>query len=78
MTTLELDNRTHLTTASRSFDTTAADQSPPTTRSVGPEAYSSELETLEIERNEEFHATILERLGCEPGRLVDSSEVIED
>lgn len=79
MTTLQLDNRTDVTTAPHSFDVTVADQSPPNTRLVGSDVYASELETLEIKRNESFYATILERLGRNSsGALVDSSEVIED
>ena len=77
MTILEIDNRTDLTTATRTFDLSHADQSPPNTRRVDQDAYASDIETLEIERNEEFYGIILERLGRDSAELVDSSDITE-
>ena len=41
---------------------TVADQREPATRHLALETYARDFETAEIERNAEFHATILRRL----------------
>ena len=79
MTVLELENITDATTEHWSSARTESTQSNPTTRRVALDAYAGELETREIERNPEFHATIVRRLShASPGELVDAGEALSD
>lgn len=55
---------------------TVADQRSPTTRRLSVDA-TSELETSEIERNAEFHATVVRRIET-PGRVVEATELFPD
>ena len=56
---------------------TVADQREPATRHLALETYARDFETAEIERNAEFHATILRRLRM-PGHTVDAASLFPD
>jgi hypothetical protein len=56
---------------------TKSDQRNPTTRMVRLIDVSGNTETLEIERNVEFHTTIVQRLKA-PRRLVDAADVDDE
>ena len=77
MTILELENITAVTTEHWSSAQTATSQSNRNTGRVSLDAYAGELETSEIERNPEFHATIVRRLSqVSSDELVDPDEAL--
>ena len=79
MTILELENITAATTEHWSSAPTAASQRNPNTSRIFLDAYAGELETREIERNREFHATIVRRLSqASPDKLVDADGALGD
>lgn len=79
MTVLDLENSLNATTHHWSASVTVSDQSNPVTRRVVLDSFLGELETAEIERNEEFHATVLARLGQDPrSAFIDSDELLGD
>jgi hypothetical protein len=58
---------------------TATSQSAPNTSRLSLDAYAGELETREIERNPEFHATIVRRLSqVPPDEPVDSDGSLDE
>lgn len=75
MATLELENNV-ATTDRWTSGPSVTDQENPVTRRLTLDAVLSELETLSIERNEEFHATIMERLAVQDPPTVDSDDVL--
>jgi hypothetical protein len=77
MATLELENNV-ATTDRWTTGPSLTDQGNPATRRVTIDAFLSELETLAIERNEDFHATIVERLGVPEPDTVSSDDVLAD
>lgn len=76
MTVLEVENTTEASTEHWSPVQTASDQSNPVTRRVALDALLGELETLEIERNAEFHATIVRRLAEPQPRLIETDDAL--
>jgi len=78
MSVLELENALDATTHHWSASVTASDQSNPVTRRVALDLYLGELETLEIEHNREFHATIVDRLSRTRADLVEPDDVLRD
>ena len=77
MSTLELENNV-ATTDRWTAGPSLTDQGNAATQRVTIDGFLRELETLEIERNEEFHATIVERLGVPEPDTVSSDDVLAD
>ncbi len=75
MTVLDYEN-TDVATELRTPLGLEATQSNPATRRLLFDAVSSELETRAIERNQEFYATILERIAVGNPQLVDPDDVM--
>jgi hypothetical protein len=69
------ENATEPTTEAWTSRPTAAHQRDLATGLVGFDVYAGELETRAIERNAEFHATIVERLTVSSPRLADADSV---
>ena len=77
MTTLELENTVATTDRWTSgFGLSVADQQNPATRRMTLDVYLSDLETLAIESNAEFHATILERLADAAPQTISSDDLL--
>lgn len=77
MAVREIENSTDAATEHWSVLASQSDQTNPVTRRVSLDAHLGELETLEIERNAEFHATIVRRLA-DPADLIDSDKALSD
>lgn len=78
MTVLDIENVDDVTTEHWSFGTSQADQSNPVTRRIAFDGHLSDLETRAIERNAEFHSTIVGRLKDAKPRLIESDEVLDE
>ena len=76
MTVLEIENTAEATTEHWSASPSESDQSNPVTRRVALDALLGELETLEIERNAEFHATLVSRLVDPSPSLIETDEAL--
>ena len=78
MTVIDYENIYTATTENWSSGPSSSDQSSPTTRRISAEAFFGELETLAIEHNRDFYATILERLHVERPVLIDAADVVAE
>jgi hypothetical protein len=76
MSVLERENIMDVTTETLSFSGLQTSQSNPATRRFVLDAFTAEIETQAIERNQEFHATVLARAAVPAQDLVDADDIL--
>lgn len=77
MTVLDYENVFDVTTELRGVAVgSVITQSNPVTRRMYIDALAGEIETVTIERNAEFHSTIVARLGVADPVLVDADDLM--
>ena len=75
MAVIERENSLDVSTELVGAGDSQATQSNPATRRLALDLVSAELETLAIERNREFHSTILARIAVD-APLVDADDIL--